>query len=143
MVVPQGEEPPSFLQLFQGGLVIHGGKREHASTNAGAETSFMETLNFSRSGCFDFPSNFLVPHVRLASVLRERRAAGGGSAAGGGLLLCKFAVQGLCGPAERPAGGAVPLDWLQGSQQHQRSQQAGRAAPDSDVSLKSFMFVLG
>ncbi|XP_061568583.1 supervillin [Cololabis saira] len=34
VVVPQGEEPPCFLQLFQGGLVIHKGKREEASTNA-------------------------------------------------------------------------------------------------------------
>ncbi|XP_037544537.1 supervillin [Nematolebias whitei] len=35
VVVPQGEEPPCFLQLFQGGLVVHKGKREHASTSAG------------------------------------------------------------------------------------------------------------
>lgn len=36
VVVPQGKEPPCFLQLFQGGLVIHKGKREDASTNAAA-----------------------------------------------------------------------------------------------------------
>ncbi|XP_053299211.1 supervillin [Pleuronectes platessa] len=34
VLVPQGEEPPCFLQLFQGGLVIHKGKREEASTEA-------------------------------------------------------------------------------------------------------------
>ncbi|XP_042360924.1 supervillin isoform X2 [Plectropomus leopardus] len=34
VVVPQGQEPPCFLQLFQGGLIIHKGKREEASTNA-------------------------------------------------------------------------------------------------------------
>ncbi|XP_023266730.1 supervillin-like isoform X2 [Seriola lalandi dorsalis] len=34
VVVPQGKEPPCFLQLFQGGLVIHKGRREEASTNA-------------------------------------------------------------------------------------------------------------
>ncbi|CAK6961185.1 supervillin [Scomber scombrus] len=34
VVVPQGQEPPCFLQLFQGGLVIHKGKREESSTNA-------------------------------------------------------------------------------------------------------------
>ncbi|XP_049416405.1 supervillin isoform X2 [Epinephelus fuscoguttatus] len=34
VVVPQGQEPPCFLQLFQGGLVIHKGKREEVSTNA-------------------------------------------------------------------------------------------------------------
>ncbi|KAM6904794.1 supervillin [Xenentodon cancila] len=33
VVVPQGKEPPCFLQLFQGGLVIHKGKREDAFTN--------------------------------------------------------------------------------------------------------------
>lgn len=37
VVVPQGKEPACFLQLFQGGLVIHKGKREEASTNAGTE----------------------------------------------------------------------------------------------------------
>ncbi|KAM9393776.1 supervillin isoform 2-T3 [Pholidichthys leucotaenia] len=31
VVVLQGKEPPCFLQLFQGGLVIHKGKREEAS----------------------------------------------------------------------------------------------------------------
>ncbi|KAM9746452.1 supervillin isoform 3-T4 [Menidia menidia] len=36
VLVPQGKEPHCFLQLFQGGLVIHKGKREEAPTNAGA-----------------------------------------------------------------------------------------------------------
>uniref|UniRef100_A0A673ACV2 Supervillin c n=1 Tax=Sphaeramia orbicularis TaxID=375764 RepID=A0A673ACV2_9TELE len=35
VVVPQGKEPPCFLQLFHGGLVIHKGKREEASTETG------------------------------------------------------------------------------------------------------------
>uniref|UniRef100_A0A3Q2PCL5 Supervillin c n=1 Tax=Fundulus heteroclitus TaxID=8078 RepID=A0A3Q2PCL5_FUNHE len=34
VVVPQGAEPPCFLQLFQGGLVIHKGKREEATSTA-------------------------------------------------------------------------------------------------------------
>ncbi|KAM9345570.1 supervillin isoform 2-T2 [Symphorus nematophorus] len=34
VVVPQGKEPPCFLQLFQGGLVIHKGKREEATDSA-------------------------------------------------------------------------------------------------------------
>ncbi|XP_029364826.1 supervillin isoform X3 [Echeneis naucrates] len=34
VVVPQGKEPPCFLQLFQGGLVIHKGRREEGSANA-------------------------------------------------------------------------------------------------------------
>ncbi|KAM4717993.1 supervillin isoform 2-T2 [Anableps anableps] len=34
VVVPQGREPPCFLQLFQGGLVIHKGKREEPTSTA-------------------------------------------------------------------------------------------------------------
>ncbi|XP_056262421.1 supervillin isoform X3 [Pseudoliparis swirei] len=34
VVVLQGKEPPCFLQLFQGGLVVHKGKREEPWTNA-------------------------------------------------------------------------------------------------------------
>ncbi|XP_014897422.1 supervillin isoform X4 [Poecilia latipinna] len=34
LVVPQGKEPPCFLQLFQGGLVIHKGKREEPTSTA-------------------------------------------------------------------------------------------------------------
>lgn len=34
VVVPQGKEPPCFLQLFQGGLVIHKGKREEPTSTA-------------------------------------------------------------------------------------------------------------
>lgn len=30
VVVLQGQEPPSFLQLFRGGLVVHKGKRDEA-----------------------------------------------------------------------------------------------------------------
>ncbi|KAG7234780.1 hypothetical protein INR49_003994 [Caranx melampygus] len=36
VVVPQGQEPPCFLQLFQGGLVVHQGRREEASTRTAA-----------------------------------------------------------------------------------------------------------
>lgn len=35
VVVPQGKEPPCFLQLFKGGLVIHRGTREEASSKTG------------------------------------------------------------------------------------------------------------
>ncbi|XP_037547361.1 supervillin [Nematolebias whitei] len=36
MLVSQGKEPPCFLQLFQGGLVIHKGSREDTSNNTGS-----------------------------------------------------------------------------------------------------------
>ncbi|KAJ8389941.1 hypothetical protein AAFF_G00112260 [Aldrovandia affinis] len=35
VLVAQGREPPCFLQLFQGGLVIHKGSRDDSSTNTG------------------------------------------------------------------------------------------------------------
>lgn len=35
VVVPQGKEPPCFLQLFKGGLVIHKGTREEATSKTG------------------------------------------------------------------------------------------------------------
>ncbi|XP_051529796.1 supervillin-like isoform X2 [Myxocyprinus asiaticus] len=35
VLVTQGKEPPCFLQLFQGGLIIHRGSREDSSSNAG------------------------------------------------------------------------------------------------------------
>ncbi|KAJ8414282.1 hypothetical protein AAFF_G00051520 [Aldrovandia affinis] len=35
VLVSQGKEPPCFLQLFQGGLVIHKGSREDSATNTG------------------------------------------------------------------------------------------------------------
>ncbi|CAL8301557.1 unnamed protein product [Lota lota] len=36
VLVSQGKEPPCFLQLFQGGLVIHRGSREEATGHTGA-----------------------------------------------------------------------------------------------------------
>uniref|UniRef100_A0A3Q2EI24 Supervillin d n=1 Tax=Cyprinodon variegatus TaxID=28743 RepID=A0A3Q2EI24_CYPVA len=35
VLVTQGKEPPCFLQLFQGGLVIHKGSRDHNSNSCG------------------------------------------------------------------------------------------------------------
>lgn len=35
VLVTQGKEPACFLQLFQGGLIIHRGSREDSSNNTG------------------------------------------------------------------------------------------------------------
>lgn len=35
VMVPQGQEPPCFLQLFQGGLVIHKGCRADTTNHTG------------------------------------------------------------------------------------------------------------
>lgn len=42
VLVTQGKEPPCFLQLFQGGLIIHQGSREDSSNNTG-NTLFINT----------------------------------------------------------------------------------------------------
>jgi len=49
------------------------------------------------------------------------------------LLLRRSEVAGLCCPAKQSAEGAVSLDWLQSSQQHQRSEQEGSGASESNV----------
>ncbi|XP_030610394.1 supervillin [Archocentrus centrarchus] len=36
VLVTQGKEPPCFLQLFQGGLIIHKGSRENSTNNTGS-----------------------------------------------------------------------------------------------------------
>lgn len=41
VVVLQGKEPPCFLQLFKGGLVIHKGTREEASSKTGNISLFL------------------------------------------------------------------------------------------------------
>lgn len=72
MVVPQGKEPPCFLQLFQGGLVIHKGKREETSTNTGTFSSacFLLILLIHVLKCLYF-TVFLVAEWRLFSVRGE------------------------------------------------------------------------
>lgn len=53
VVVPQGKEPPCFLQLFKGGLVIHKGKQEEASINTGGVKSAWFSVHFSSLLCFN------------------------------------------------------------------------------------------
>lgn len=36
--VLQGKEPPCFLQCFQGGMVVHSGRREEEEDNAQSES---------------------------------------------------------------------------------------------------------
>lgn len=36
--VLQGKEPPCFLQCFQGGMVVHSGRREEEEENAQSES---------------------------------------------------------------------------------------------------------
>lgn len=39
VLVTQGKEPPCFLQLFQGGLIIHQGSREDSFNNTGTKNA--------------------------------------------------------------------------------------------------------
>lgn len=40
VLVTEGKEPPCFLQLFQGGLIIHKGSREDSGNNTGKQTKY-------------------------------------------------------------------------------------------------------
>lgn len=52
--VLQGKEPPCFLQCFQGGMVVHSGRREEEEENAQSESLLLFELDlFSSPGkCF-------------------------------------------------------------------------------------------
>lgn len=51
MVVLQGQEPPSFLQLFQGGLIVHKGKREEVPKAGECKPSCVVLCNGIKNGC--------------------------------------------------------------------------------------------
>lgn len=38
VLVSEGKEPPCFLQLFQGGLIVHKGSREDGANKTGDNT---------------------------------------------------------------------------------------------------------
>ncbi|KAG7231487.1 hypothetical protein INR49_011637 [Caranx melampygus] len=105
VVVPQGQEPPCFLQLFQGGLVVHQGRREEASTRTAAWRLFcVRGSSQRRPLCWRWTA------------------------------VCRSALQGLCRAAEQPAGGALPVDRGK-AQAATRSQQESGGAAHADVSL--------
>lgn len=51
VLVTQGKEPPCFLQLFQGGLIIHRGSREDSSKNTGDWRLFCVRGEVEVEGC--------------------------------------------------------------------------------------------
>lgn len=54
VVVLQGREPSSFLQIFQGGLIVHKGRREEvhtAGTGAGNSSSVFQFLCWNLNRC--------------------------------------------------------------------------------------------
>lgn len=44
--VLQGKEPPCFLQCFQGGMVVHSGRREEEEENAQSESLLQLEFDF-------------------------------------------------------------------------------------------------
>lgn len=48
--VLQGKEPPCFLQCFQGGMVVHSGRREEEEDNAQSESLLLLEFNSVLSG---------------------------------------------------------------------------------------------
>ena len=105
-MVPQGQEPPCFLQLFQGGLVIHKGRREESSTNAGTGMVFSLFLHL-------FPSIPLVQslkHFHVSVVAEWRLFLVRGELPEEGLLL----EVDCCCVGLRSRGCAVLLNSQQG-----------------------------
>lgn len=101
VLVSQGKEPPCFLQLFQGGLVIHKGKREEATDAGTARPYLCLPRSVSLVWSCDLKETFLfVCGYRVAFVLCARRAPRGGISVRSGLLLCQSEVQGVCGFAQ-------------------------------------------
>lgn len=39
VLVSEGKEPPCFLQLFQGGLIVHKGSRDDGANKTGKKSS--------------------------------------------------------------------------------------------------------
>lgn len=128
VVVLQGKEPPCFLQLFRGALVIHKGKRDERSSAGTLRLNLHQPLfclqpESEKYFCLSVCS-------RVALVLCPWRAAGRGLPAGGGLWLRSSEVQGLRCPVQQPAGGAVSLDRLQSSHESPGGWQEDSGASD-------------
>lgn len=128
--VTEGEEPPCFLQLFQGGMVIY---RKH-SRDTGLVIANSNTLPYYGSTYSIWQCRFGMCFRRLASVLCEGWCVCGGQSVGGTMLLLQSEVSWLIGLAEQPAGGDLPVAWLQSSQQSTSGGQADRPTPHTDVS---------
>lgn len=48
--VLQGKEPPCFLQCFQGGMVVHSGRREEEEENTQSESLLLSEFAFQGWG---------------------------------------------------------------------------------------------
>lgn len=128
--VTQGEEPPCFLQLFQGGMVIY---RQH-SRDTGLVIEKSNSLLYYGSTYYIWQYWFGMCFRRLASVLCEGWCVCRGQSVTGPMLLLQSEVSWLIGLAEQPAGGDLPVAWLQSPQQSTSGGQADRPTPHTDVS---------
>lgn len=128
--VTEGEEPPCFLQLFQGGMVIY---RKH-NRDTGLVIAKRNPLSCYGSTYSIWQCRFGMCLRRLASVLCEGWCVCGGQSVGGTVLLLQSEVSWLIGLAEQPAGGDLPVAWLQSPQQSTSGGQADHSTPHTDVS---------
>lgn len=94
----EGKEPPCFLQLFQGGLIIHKGSREDGAKQTGENTikvffpiSALRLITNTRNTCV------VLLCRRLEVVLCPWRGGGRGLAGGGGLPAFQSALSGQSG----------------------------------------------
>jgi len=71
---------------------------------------------------------------RLASVLCEGWRPSGGQSVGGTVLLLQSEVPWLIDLVEQPAGGDLPVAWLQSPQKSSSGGQADRPMPHTNVS---------
>lgn len=79
VVVPQGKEPPCFLQLFHGGLVIHKSKRDEVPSAGIVQPYFNRSAAISLFLSCDLKELLSsVYHSWVAFILRARGAPRGG-----------------------------------------------------------------
>ncbi len=140
--VQQGKEPPCFLQCFNGGMIVHAGKREEEEENAQSNlfcllyhTPHIFTSwkwYFEQITSYGLDSISLIFYRWLALILYERRETHRGPSARGRVPLQQLTVSHLYDPPEHPKSQHVPVAWLQITDAHTwcgsyRCQQNQRA----------------
>lgn len=104
----EGKEPPCFLQLFQGGLIVHKGSREDGADKTGENTKVFFTAAILR---FDTKaSNMRVLFSsQLEVVLCPWRGGGRGLVGGGRLPAFQSALSYQSGASWRSEKSRLPV----------------------------------
>uniref|UniRef100_A0A4W3HQY4 Gelsolin-like domain-containing protein n=1 Tax=Callorhinchus milii TaxID=7868 RepID=A0A4W3HQY4_CALMI len=140
VLVSQGKEPPCFLQLFRGAMVVHAGHREALRSpglrpspcgGEGAGGCAGGEVGERGLGCGAVPSggsptfslSLCVSPRPLAAVPGAGGVGRGGGAAGGGVCVCQSAVTGIAGAGQRGAWPPCPV-----ARQQSPAQRQGRGS---------------